>query len=213
MFQIGDLNRQYIIDYRSINIKKLLPVLTNPDVEIVGQNIKFEYKHILNNEKIRINNLYDTKIAEELLYKGHDLKNGLGDLIERYLKIKVNKDTRLEFLSIGKKDFTNTQILYGADDILYPLLIRKKQLEECSKNKMEKLFKLEMNFVKVLGEIEYKGLYFDKKKWRTLFDKNLSEFGKLKKKLNDFVLKYYFNSKFVSKQYDMFSEEFKCNIQ
>ena len=213
MFQIGTKERQYVIDYRNVNIDLLLPLLSDPSKEIVGQNLKFEYKHILHNNKVRLATIYDTKIAEELLYKGYDLPNGLGDLIPRYLGIKVNKDTRLEFLSIGKKPFTDVQIEYGADDILYPLYIRDKQLEKCKKENMENLFKLEMNFVKVLGEIEYKGLYFDKKRWKNLFNKNLLEFGKLKKKLDEFVIKYYFNSKFISKQFDMFSEEFKCKIQ
>ena len=47
MLQIGNIDVQYIIDTRNVDITPLLPILTNPDIMLVGQNIKFEYKHIL----------------------------------------------------------------------------------------------------------------------------------------------------------------------
>jgi len=74
MFQIGTLHHQFIFDLRKVSISFLNKTLLNPDIQIVGQNIKFEYKHILHNEGIRLNNLYDTMIAESILYVGYNLR-------------------------------------------------------------------------------------------------------------------------------------------
>ena len=42
--------------------------------------------------------------------------------------MKIDKGTRMEFVTIYDKPFTAKQILYGSDDILYPLLIAERQI-------------------------------------------------------------------------------------
>lgn len=213
MFQIGDDNHQFLFDHRKVSISFLSGVLTNPNIILVGQNLKFEYKHILHNYNIRINNLYDTMIAEAILYSGYGVDISLKALNEKYLDKAVDKDTRLEFLSIKDKPFTKRQKIYGSQDILYPLYIRKYQLEKAEKDNLLATFDLEMKFIEVLGDIEYKGLNFDKNRWLKLYDKNLKKYEKSLNDLSKFVLNEYFNTKFVDKQYDMFQEGFDCNIQ
>ena len=46
MFQIGTKERQFVIDTRVVDITPILPILTDHKIMLVGQNIKFEYKHI-----------------------------------------------------------------------------------------------------------------------------------------------------------------------
>lgn len=213
MFQIGTLENQFIFDTRKVDVSFLSGVLTSPSIQLVGQNLKFEYKHILHNYNVRINNLYDTMIAENVLYSGYKLDFSLKGLNKRYLDVEVNKDTRLEFLSIADKPFTKRQKIYGAEDIYYPLLIREKQLKKAEEDNLLSTFDLEMKFIEVLGDIEYKGLNFDKDKWLKLYQTNLDKYEKSLNNLNLFVLNEYFDTKFVDKQYDMFSEGFDCNIQ
>lgn len=205
MLQIGDKYKQFVIDYRCIDITSLLPILTNKNITIVGQNIKFEYKHILHNNKVRINNLYDTMIAEQILFNGMDLECSLDALNQRYLNIFVDKSTRLEFLTINDKPFTERQIIYGAQDILYPLLIRDKQLLDAENKDVLNCFSLEMLFTEVLGDIEYTGMHFDKTVWQSTYNKNLIEFKELEKKLDNYIFKYLPTSKFVNHQLDLFS--------
>ena len=212
MLQIGDEKKQFVIDYRVIDIDILNEILINNSIIKVGHNIKFEYLHILHNQGIRINNLYDTMIVEQILYNGLELKNGLKDLNKRYLNIEVDKSTRLEFLNIGSKEFTTKQIIYGAEDILYPLLIRNKQLEEIEKANLGRCVSLEMLFLEVLGDIEYKGINFNKEIWLETYNKNLKEFELAEEKLNQFVINNYFDSNFVSKQLNLFSNTFNCSI-
>lgn len=213
MLQIGDIDNQFIIDTRNINIDSLLPILTDPNIIKVGQNIKFEYKHILHNYGIRINNLYDTMIVEQILYNGYYLKNSLKDLNERYLGITVDKSTALEFLTVGNNPFTTRQIKYGAEDVFNPLKIRYLQLLDVKKTKQEKCVALEMSFVEVLGEIEYVGINFNSDIWLNNYNDNLALYKEQRVILNNFVFDNYPDSKFIEKQLDLFSDDPKCNIK
>ena len=213
MLQIGDVENQYIIDTRNVNIDILKPILIDKEVQLVGHNIKFEYKHILHNYNIRINNLYDTMIVEQILYNGLYLKNSLNDLNQRYLDIKVDKSTRLQFLDIKDKSFTFKQIKYGAEDIVHPLLIKYEQEQEILDTNVSTCVKLEMSFLEVLGEIEYKGINFNKEIWLKTYNDNLIEFNKYKNILDKFVIENYPDSEFIERQLDLFSSEVKCNIK
>ncbi len=213
MFQIGDKDRQFIIDTRIIDISKLLPILTNPDVEIIGQNLKFEYKHLLHNYGIKINNLYDTMLVEQVIYNGLNYNNSLEALNKRYLGIQVDKSTRLEFLDIKDKPFTLKQINYGAEDILFPLLIRDKQIPKVYKKQVQGVLNLEFQYVSVLGDMEMNGMYFDKEVWTNTYNKNLIESKRAKGELNKFVLDNYSDSKFINRQLSLFDTGVTCNIK
>lgn len=212
MLQIGTKERQYVIDTRVKNISPLLPILTGSAV-IVGQNIKFEYKHLLHKYKVRLNNLYDTMIVEQILFNGLNVKASLSVLNQKYLNVEVDKSTRLEFLSIGDKAFTTKQIYYGAEDVLYPLMIRDKQLEDVKRKEVHNCVSLEMKFIPVIGEIEYRGMHFNTTKWEILYKDNLLVSQNLKDTLNEYVTTNYQHTRFIKRQYELFDEEVKCDIQ
>ncbi len=213
MFQIGTIDRQYIIDHRYYQIGKLKELLIDKNIQKVGHNLKFEYKHILHNYGIRINNIYDTQIVEQILHCGlEDVGFGLKDLIERYLNLEIDKETRLQFLKIKDKPFTKEQMFYGAKDILYPLQIKELQQIEIEVKELKNTVNLEMEFISVLGDVEYKGMYFDKNAWLDIYNKKLPLLKAQQRKLNSFVESKYFNTKFVSNQLDLFSPR-GCNIE
>lgn len=209
MFQVGDLNRQYVIDTRDVDIQELVDIL--PSKTVVGHNLKFEYKHILHNYGVKLNKVYDTMIVEKILYNGYNLRNGLKDLNQRYLDIKVDKSTRLGFLFIRQRDYSFKEIKYGAEDILYPLLIKEQQELEISRKDLKNCIDLEFEFMKVLGDMEYKGLGFNKDVWMKTYDDNVSKFDTIREQLNQWVFD---NNvvQFIDTQYDMFNTEMKCTI-
>lgn len=209
MFQIGNEHTQFVIDTRNVNIQKLVEIL--PQKQVVGHNLKFEYKHILHNYGVRLEKIYDTMITEKVLYNGFMLKNGLKDLNERYLSIKVDKSTRLGFLFIKDRPYTFKEIKYGAEDILYPILIKKLQEENIQIKNLGKCIDLEFDFCKVLGDIEYKGLGFDQEKWLKLYEKNLSRYKDYENRLSNWIIGYDLN-KFIDNQYDLFNDDINCNI-
>lgn len=213
MFQIGDLDRQYVIDHRVVSIKLLLPLLTSNDIVKVGHNIKFEYKHILHNYNIKLVNVYDTQIVEQILHCGlKDIRFSLLELNKRYLNIQVDKSTRLEFLTIGSKPFTYRHIKYGAEDIINPLTIKPIQESEVLKKQLQNTVSLEMKFLPVLGDIEYKGMNFNKDKWLKMYAIKKPLLIVAIEKIENFITKNYANTKFVSNQLDLFNADLKCKI-
>jgi DNA polymerase-1 len=213
MLQIGDIDVQFIIDTRSVNIANLLPILINPNITLVGHNIKFEYKHILKKYKVRINALYDTMVAEKLLFNGYPMDNSLKALNERYLGITVDKTIRLSFLTIGDRPFTTEEIKYGAEDIELPLKIREFQLKDAQNKNLVNVFKLEFRTTAAIGEMEFQGMNFNSKKWLQTYQKNLIKYKEKTKELDNYVLINYPNSPFVNRQLDMFNPGFTCAIQ
>jgi DNA polymerase I-like protein with 3'-5' exonuclease and polymerase domains len=89
LLQIGDLEEQFVIDVRDYSKKELQPLLDfmhlNDEVTFVGQNCKFEVKHLLHKYGILFSKLHDTMISEIILYNGEDIKLGLADLAVKYL--------------------------------------------------------------------------------------------------------------------------------
>lgn len=213
MLQIGTIEVQYIIDTRCVDISILLPILEDKNVTIVGHNLKFEYKHILSKYGIRINNLYDTMIAEKILTNGLTLNYGLKDLIEKYFNKVVDKTIRLGFLTIRDRPFTVDEIYYGAEDIELPLKIRDIQLKLAEEQDLMNCFRLEFRFTCAMAEMEFTGINFNPEKWLTTYNENLEVYQKLIKELDDYILENYSDTKFVNRQLDLFNPGYTCAIQ
>lgn len=211
MLQVGDLDCQFIIDTRSIDAKPVIETILENNITIIGHNLAFEYSHILHNYGLCLKNMYDTMLVEKIIYNGIYQEMSLKKLIERYLKISVNKETRLEFLDIGAKPFTISQIIYGAEDIIYPLKIKSLQKDRIVKYNLKNTVNLEHRFLPVKANIEYKGIGFDKEAWVNLSKEKTKEFLVYKEKLNNFVISNSFNL-FIESQLDLFNSEPVCNI-
>lgn len=94
MLQIGTLERQYVIDARCKDIRKLKKVLEDPKKEKVIHNAQFEGSHLLE-LGIRLQNVWDTMIVEKILYNGFQHSYSLAAMAERYLGAKNVKDLTL----------------------------------------------------------------------------------------------------------------------
>lgn len=213
MLQIGDNEKQFIIDTRTVDISIILPIFSDKSITKVGHNIKFEYKHILHNYEVKLNNVYDTMIVEQILYNGYSLRNSLAELNKRYLNLEVDKSTRLGFLTIGSRPFTEKEIRYGTEDIINPLLIRLKQLKDIKEKEMTQLVRLEMKFLLALGDIEYTGINLNTDKWKDTYNKNIRIHKEYIDKLNKFIVENYSDSKFIKRQLDLFITNIQCNIK
>ena len=93
----------------------------------------------------------------------------------------IDKGTRMEFVTLYDKPFTEKQILYGSDDILYPLLISERQelgriLPNKELYKPTKLFELENKMVLVNADMELNGMPLKKKFGKILKTKNIKNF-------------------------------------
>lgn len=241
MLQIGDVDKVYVIDVRDINQAAMQPLLDyldyNDNILLVGQNLKFEGKHLKHKYGIRFKNVWDTMLVEINLTNGLPFKYGLANLAERYLKVRkdndlslfddlykgkkvtlndyylaqnehvlthfevednffIDKSTRLQFVKIGDKPFTKEQVLYGADDITMPLLIRERQLLgrklPCGEIYNPTIcHKIENSFSQVLADIELEGIGFDPKLWTDIADRNEVIYYERKELLEKYVTTLY----------------------
>ena len=88
MFQIGNLDKQYVIDARVIDLKPFIPILNNKNIVKIIHNAQFECKHLLHKLGVRIQGIWDTMIVEKLLNNGRRYSYSLKAISERLLGIK-----------------------------------------------------------------------------------------------------------------------------
>lgn len=154
--QLGDSENQWFVDCRKINILLFKNLLESK--KCLLQNSKFDYK-MLKAVGISLNRIYDTMLAECILFCGYDNWGyGLDKLCDRYLGIDLSKVERQSFLHTGNTEFTLKQIEYACRDISYLSKIRDFQMLKIRSLGLEYCLDLENNVVKALGDIEYNGI-------------------------------------------------------
>ena len=189
MFQIGDLERQFVIDTRFVSIKPLKEILESKQIIKIFHNAKFDYKFIKMWAGIETRGVYDTFLVEKILNCGKDNYGfSLGKLCERYLNVTLDKSTRTQFIGLSGQPFSVQQIVYGAKDVEYLLQLREKQIPQLSTLELEQVADLENRAVIVFSEIEYEGLMIDRNAWEKLANINMQVAKQAELDLDDFVL-------------------------
>ena len=116
MFQIGDKDRQYVIDTRVVDISPLKEILESNNIIKVFHNAKFDYKFIKMWAGISVEKVYDTFLVERVLNCGkQDYGYSLARCTERYLNQVLDKETRNKFIGLTGQPYTVDQITYGAN--------------------------------------------------------------------------------------------------
>jgi DNA polymerase-1 len=139
--------------------------LENPEIEKVGQNIKFDML-VLRKYGVRLNGrLFDTMIAHYLL--NPELRHGMDYLAETYLKYKP---VPIESLigprnrhQLTMRDVPAEKVAeYAAEDADVTLRLKNFFEPKLKENAVESLFyDIEMPLVYVLAEMEYTGVKID----------------------------------------------------
>ena len=216
MIQVGDKDKQFVIDYRVTSkedIALLKSVLEDDSKIKILHNAKFDYKFLKFYCNISLNNVYDTFLTEKVLHCGKDDYGfALGKLTQRYLNVTLNKEVRNRFVDLGSNPFTVDQMVYGAKDVEYLIDIYHKQQPDIEYKKLRSVVKLENLAVVVFSEIEYEGLILDTEAWKKLAVRNKAQSIVLEKELDKTLLADERFSRYkAQKQMDMFTpvEELK----
>lgn len=174
MFQIGDEHTQFVIDTRYISIEPLREVLESNQITKIFHNAKFDYKFIKRWAGIEVRNIYDTYLSERVLHCGKlNWGYSLSRCCERYAGISLDKEERNKFVGLQGQPYTNNQITYGANDVVYLIKIWDKQHALLEEADLLRVADLENKAVIVFSEIEYEGLMVDKDRWTDLAKDNL----------------------------------------
>ena len=146
-------------------LEALRPVLEDPAVEKIGQNLKYDMI-VLRNAGVRLAGVrFDTMVASYLLDAGGRNHN-LDDLARRYLDHDTIKIT--ELIGTGKKQKRMDQVPvrrvadYAGEDALLPLRLRPILAKKLAEADLDKLYAdLELPLIDVLAELEYNGIKVD----------------------------------------------------
>jgi DNA polymerase-1 len=209
--QIGDEHNQFCIDCNTVDIKLFKAFLEYPYREFVLHNAKFDLRFFYHH-RINVSKVYDTYLAERLLYLGFPPgihKMDLASLCNKYLGVHLDKSVRGALHYEGLSDRV---VKYGCEDVRYLLQLRKKQLEEISENGLSRAIGIESQFTKVLAYIEYSGLKLDVNKWKDKMLKDQARLQEAKDTLNEWVINHG-NRKFYEEVNDLFEGRYsRCKI-
>lgn len=187
LVQLGTFTDQFVID-NSIDFTLLKPLLEDTSKVFLLHNAKFDLRFFY---KLQIipTNVYDSYLAEKLLYLGYPSGvhlNSLTACTERYLGIKLQKEIRGV---IHREGNSERVIKYAAEDVKYLELVMNSQMELIKEKQLLRALKIECNFVKVLAYIEYCGIYLDKEKWLSKMKNDNNILNQYRNQLNEWVLK------------------------
>ncbi|MBN2473555.1 MAG: DNA polymerase I [Pirellulales bacterium] len=146
-------------------LEALRPVLEDPTIEKVGQNLKYDMM-VLRSAGIELAGVaFDTMVADYLLEAGRR-SHGLDELSLRYLDHETIKIS--ELIGTGKKQKRMDEVPvsqvtdYAAEDALLPLRLRPILARQLVEAEADKLFaELELPLIEVLVELEYNGIRVD----------------------------------------------------
>jgi DNA polymerase I-like protein with 3'-5' exonuclease and polymerase domains len=192
---LGDSINQYIFDLRSIDKSIVRGLLTElSDKLFVAHNMKFDRGMLKIFLGIPLYNIFCTMVANEVVFNGLPVRNGLDACLQNLLTVIVDKSQRVGF--INKPDnvaFSRGEILYLQQDIEHLLPLKKSYNPFIEKFGMQFLIDLEMKFLPVLSDIELTGQKLDVDKWRTLANDNKKKLIELEAKLKKELVAVHYN--------------------
>ena len=185
--QLGNKENQVVIDCMTINVKQYKDYLESDRLFII-HNAKFDLRWLYK-EHIVVRNVYDTYLAEKILYLGFPpgiISLSLQACCDRYLNVFLDKTVR------GKihAGMTEDVIVYAANDVVYLEDIMNSQLSIISARGQRVALDIENEFVRVLAYIEFCGIRLDPEKWKAKMAKDAERLRVAEKKLNEWVVDY-----------------------
>ena len=172
LIQFGTETEIWVLRWRLLSDEEkdfIKSYLENPNRTKVIQNATFEYT-IFRKYGILLKGIYDTKIMEQILYTGYDIKQkqyALDDIVYNYCNTVLDKSLQTSFDNVDD-NYSAEQILYAANDIRYLLPIYRMQVDQLKSRDDEWIAALENENIRGYGEIEYHGMLLDKEQWISL---------------------------------------------
>ncbi len=155
-------------NFKSLNkklvLKKIQPILEDPSIKKIGQNIKYDFI-VLKNNGIKINSIEDTMLLSYTLDAGNNRHN-MDILSEIHLNHKTL--SYKEIVGTGKKQINFNEVgleeatKYAAEDADVTLRLYNLLLERVRNEKLLKIYEVfEKPMIKLLSKLEINGIKVD----------------------------------------------------
>ena len=169
---------------KEIILKKIKPLLEDPSIKKVGQNIKFDFI-VLKQNGIEINPIEDTMLISYTLDAGINRHN-MDTLSEIHLGHKTITFKELVGSGKNKLNFSDIELAkateYAAEDADVTLRLYENLKERMDEEKLNKIYEyFEKPMVKILAKLEFNGIKVDAnylKKLSAQFEKKLKKIEK-----------------------------------
>ena len=185
--QFGHEDTQWVIQWSSLQPAQrdfIKERLEDPDLLKIIHNGMFECVIGLFHG-MRIQSVYDTYLAEQVLYGGeHDIQYGLDDVVWRRLGIDLDKSYQTRF---GEQELTPGHICYAAQDVQHLAKIRRQQILEAAGMQLDWVIALENEVLLVFAEMTFEGIEVNKEYWISLHDQAAPIVGAAEEKLNGWL--------------------------
>ena len=167
---------------KEVVLKKLKPLLEDPSIKKIGQNIKFDFILLFKNG-IKISSMEDTMLMSYVLDSGKNRHN-MDTLSEIHLEHKTISFKDL--VGSGKKEinFSDVEIEkaknYAAEDADVTFRLYKKFYKSLRDEKLVNIYEIfEKPMIEILAYMEIEGIKIDKNFLKTLSDKFSKKIDKL----------------------------------
>ncbi len=212
--QLGCSENQVVFDWTTLNKeeKQSLKEFFESDRTFIGHNLMFDLTFMYVQD-IWIRHIYDTMIAEQLIYLGfpkvlssqlvseldipfpdyelvgynYELSYSLKATAKRRTKTDIDKSVRGKIINEG---LTEEVVLYAGGDVQWLELIRDAQLEELKRQGLVDAFAFECEFIKGLAYCKYCGVHLDLDKWGSKMASDLSKLKDAERRLNEWVVNW-----------------------
>ena len=185
--QLGNKENQVVIDCMTTDVNQYKDYLESDRLFII-HNAKFDLRWLYK-EHIVVRNVYDTYLAEKILFLGFPpgiVSLSLQACCDRYLGIFLDKTVRGQIHA----GMTEEVIVYAANDVVHLEDIMDLQLKTITARGQKVALDIENEFVRVLAYIEYCGIKLDPVKWKAKMDKDAERLRVAEQKLNKWVVDY-----------------------
>ncbi len=154
LIQVATQNKIYIFDSLTIEISRLEKVLTDQNVTKIFHSVRGDSSVLFNCLGIKIKNIFDTQLAEDLLsQKNNNNQISYKKLVRKYFLKDISKsETNSDW---EKRPLQSSQIDYAADDVRYLHSIMKLQQKKLFRIKKLELFNELCEREKKLGEEDF----------------------------------------------------------
>jgi DNA polymerase-1 len=197
LIQVHAAGKTYIIDHCAIPKQQqqlfyrgVKRILEDDGIIKIFHNALFDLKFIRRHlfpEGIKVKNIFDTMLAEQLLTAGiaqrgdHSLKA----VTKKYLNIELDKTEQTSFKP--GQHFTDSQLRYAASDVRHLEAICKLQAAELAKENLTDVAMLEFSIIEEIARMELAGIHFNAAGLETMKSHLLDEETRLEKELDAIV--------------------------
>jgi DNA polymerase-1 len=185
LFQAGTDRVQLVVDCRRVDAAPLSEILAGPQVKVF-HNAKFDIKFLEHGFSMRVHNVADAMLIEEILensFSRNAMHPSLFNLALKYLAVELDKEMQKSFLETDG-GFSERQIEYARMDVAATYRVFLRQMERLKKEALFDTARLESRAVRAYARMELLGVPVDATRWKEAAAETEKEYTAARAALN-----------------------------